>query len=270
MRYIIFLFLFSYSSIKAQKPINELGLFLGGSYYIGDLNQTHFNQTKPAFGLLYRVNSNEGRLALRLHFMYGTVGAYDSKSKDEFIQNRNLHFRSRIFELGPSVEINYMKYKFGDMKTHVGTAYILLGLTYFRMNPQAELNDGWIDLQPLGTEGQETAQNRNSRYKQNQISIPVGLGLKWNLNDRFAMSVEYGIRKTFTDYLDDVSGYYVNPAQLAVDNGLLSAQYSDPSSGDVNNIGRLRGNPSNKDWYTFCGIILSYRLKKATTCHSWR
>lgn len=269
---LIFLILWSSLGI-AQKPVNELGLFLGGSYYIGDLNQTHFHETRPAVGLLFRSNSYEGRLVFRFHAMYGNVRAYDRQSSSEVIAARNLHFRSRVFEIGPAVEINYMKYKFGDMKNDVGTAYILLGITYFRMNPQAELNDGWIDLQPLGTEGQETSQNSNKRYSLDQISIPIGLGIKWNLSSRFAMSVEYGIRKTFTDYLDDVSGYYAHPGQLAVDNGVLAAQYSDPSlaghSLDGTNTGRLRGNPNNKDWYTFFGVIFSYRLQKASTCYNW-
>jgi hypothetical protein len=253
----------------AQAP--ELGIFLGGGYYIGDLNPyTHFYQTKFAGGLIYRnqIKSSD-RLTFRMHLFYGKVGANDADSKFDHHVNRNLNFTSTILEIGPSLEIHFLPYEIGSSK-RPGTPYLFFGLNYFKMNPMGLYNNEPLELQPLGTEGQGTSQNANKPYKLNQLSIPLGLGLKFNLNSRIALGIEYGARKTFTDYLDDVSGTYVNSYVLKEEAGVLSAFMSDRS---INNEGALgsnqgltRGNPTNKDWYHFFGVTINYRVKEYTTC----
>ena len=78
---------------------------------------------------------------------------------------------------------------------------------------QNNINE-WIDLQSLGTEGQETEANSSEKYNLNSIAIPFGIGYKNNLNE-IALSIEWIWRTTATDYIDDVSGYYVNTNLLS-------------------------------------------------------
>ena len=90
----------------------------------------------------------------------------------------------------------------------------------------------------------------------------MGIGFKFNLSPRFAVSAEYGVRKTFTDYIDDVSGTYADPTGLSE----IAFQMADKSPGDGYIEGGQRGNPGTKDWYSFAGVILSYRVRRATSC----
>jgi len=260
IRLLFFSILFLSNSFFSQKYIDEFAVMGGGSYYIGDLNPTrHFNNYKPAFGLLYRRNFWNKQLVLRFHLMYGTVAASNSKNSIS-----NLSFRSRVLEIGPILEINFMPYEIGDVKKHKGTPYLFAGITYFKMDPQSQNKGDWVSLQTLGTEGQESSLNQSKQYKTKQISLPVGIGVKINLNKRFALNFEYGIRKTYTDYLDDVSGTYVDRNILEVENGKLSSDLN----GDVNIKGLQRGNSKNKDWYSFYGAMLSFRILPKSECRT--
>jgi hypothetical protein len=272
MRKIIFSSLLcSIFIVKSYSQAPELGLFLGGSYYIGDLNPyQHFYQTKFAGGLIYRNQiMSSDRLTFRMHLFYGKVGANDVDSKFENFNNRNLNFTSTIVEIGPSLEIHFLPYEIGSSK-RPGTPYLFFGLNYFKMNPMGMYDNEPIELQPLGTEGQGTSQNPNNPYKLNQLAIPLGIGLKFNLTNRIALGIEYGARKTFTDFLDDVSGTYVNPFLLEEEAGVLSAYMSDRSLNKEGafgtNTGLSRGNSNNNDWYHFFGMTLNYRVKEYTTC----
>ena len=251
----------------------EAGLFVGGSYYLGDLNPgKQFYNTKFTPGLVYRHNFRDKRWVFRVHAMYGRVEAFDSESKIDWHQQRNLDFRSSIIEIGPCFELNFIEYEmgsktnFGNRNKNSGTAYIFAGLNFFRMKPEGLRSNGdWMELQPLGTEGQTS----NDQYKLNQLSIPMGVGIKFNLGPRFAFSMEYGMRKTFTDYLDDVSTVYMDPDALADQNGQLAAELAN-KSGDSNiQTGQQRGNAGVKDWYVFTGAMLTYRLQKPGTCSRW-
>ena len=80
---------------------------------------------------------------------------------------RNLSFKSSIIEIGPIIEVNFFPYKLGQADTELakfGTPYFFAGITYMRMNPKAEYEGEWIELQPLGTEGQGTSQNNRNLY----------------------------------------------------------------------------------------------------------
>ena len=136
----------------------------------------------------------------------------------------------------------------------------------FRFNPQAEYNDRWIDLQPLGTEGQGI-KGYEDRYKLTQISIPFGIGYKFNIWRNFAGAVEWGMRRTFTDYLDDVSTVYVETNKLSSNNGPLSAALADrslePLGPDGTNTSMQRGETNREDWYIFTGFMLTFKIGQA-------
>ncbi len=273
MRWIFFLIVFGISFGCRAQAVPEIGVVVGGSYYLGDLNPyKHFNNTKFSGTFLYRDQiGRSDRLSYRIHIGFGTVEAFDSESTDPARVNRNLSFRSRILEIGPLIEINFLPYEIGSDKRPF-TPYMFLGLTYFKMNPMTQYNDSWIELQSLGTEGQGTEFSDKKPYKLNQLSIPLGLGMRFNMTPRWAIGFEYGIRKTFTDFLDDVSGNYVNPALLSETTGSLSADLSDQSLNNegsfanVNGQSVSRGNPNTKDWYVFAGLTLSFRVLEYTTC----
>ncbi len=252
----------------SQRPAKnaEIGLFLGCSYYIGDLNPLgHFNQfTKPAAGAVFRYNFNP-RLALRGNVLFGAVEGDDSFAGSAAQQQRNLKFKSNIYELSGQLEFNFLDYEMGN-DYHGFSPYIFIGLAGLKFNPKGQIDDRWVDLQPLGTEGQGLPGGPSKRkYKLTQLSIPFGVGVKINLSKNIGISIEWGMRKTFTDYLDDVSTRYYDPALITTKRGYNAGYLSDRSIGtdpNYSNVGRQRGNPTTKDWYCFSGMALTIKLKE--------
>jgi hypothetical protein len=269
MTRILFLLLFFPLALFGQSTNHrfksELGFMFGGSYYIGDLNQfNHFKNTKMAGGLVYRYNVHS-RLSLRGNFTYGTVEASDADSKRDLYVNRNLSFQSEIFELAGGLEFNYFPFQLGHDR-YKGTAYILTEIGFFRMNPMAEWNGELVELQPLGTEGQGSALSSKKNYRLTQFTIPLGVGFKLSLGKKASLTAEYGIRKTFTDYLDDVgSNMYVDQVALEAANGPLAAALSNRSL-DASPFGK-RGTESTSDWYSFFGLMITFRMGKAGVCN---
>lgn len=243
---------------------SELGFTVGGSYYIGDLNRFgHFNNTNLSGGLIFRHNYNS-RVALRASLMYGKVAANDADANNDFQINRNLSFESTIFEGALGFEFNYFNYKIGNSK-YYATPFLFAQVGMARINPKAELDGEWYELQPLGTEGQGTELNSNNPYNRMQLIVPMGFGFKINLGRSAAVTLEYGIRKMFTDYLDDVGDFYVDNVALGSRNGDLSAAFADRSE-TLNAAGAKRGNPNTKDWYSTFGIGLTFKLGNPRTC----
>ena len=209
-------------------------------------------------GLFARLNRN--RLwSYRLSFSYGVVSANDADSNAENRQRRNLNFRSRILELALTGEFNFLG------RDRRFSPYIFGGVALFNFNPEAEYQGRRVALQPLGTEGQGM-ENFPGRYSRTQLSIPMGLGFKFAINDRLNIGLEAGLRKTFTDYLDDVSGSYVNYNELLAGNGQLAANLANRTGEFLGTdpvivaTGTQRGNPDSKDWYFMSGVTLSYNL----------
>jgi len=140
-----------------------------------------------------------------------------------------------------------------------------LGVAVLHFEPLTNYQNQWIQLRDLCTEGQKTSLNpTQKKYKLFQTTIPFGLGFKLSVSKQITIGFEWGPRKTFTDYLDDVSGKYVDPFLLAREKGALAAMMSNRSKNSadyVNNVGKLRGNPNTKDWYVFYGFVISFKLK---------
>lgn len=244
---------------------SELGLLLGASYYTGDLNRMgHFQQMSPAANLLFRYNANS-RLAWRGNVMVGRIKGDDANSRFEFNQNRNLNFRSNIIEGAVGLEFNYLPYATGRLigERFWYSSYMIVQVAGFYFNPRGEFNGEWYELQPLGTEGQGTELSSSDKYRRFQISMPIGLGFKLNVKRRLSVSIEYGARLTFTDYLDDVSGTYVDPIQLAAINGDFAAQFS---KGQGRTVGSRRGDGASNDWYMFFGLGITFKLGVRPKC----
>ncbi|MBI3512424.1 MAG: outer membrane beta-barrel protein [Bacteroidetes bacterium] len=242
---------------------DEIGFFIGGGYYIGELNPTtHLGSlTRPAAGIVYRHNFNY-RFAVAGDLIFGSVQGIDSRSTSYEQQKRNLSFRSPITEFGGRAEFNFIEYKIGDDK-YPFTPFMFLGLAVFNFNPRASYGNQWVNLQPLKTEGQSKA------YLRTQLSIPFGVGFRANLAQRVGLVAEWGMRKTFTDYLDDVSTTYADPSVLLANGGPLAVAVADRST-TPNDVGRERGNPRNKDWYSFVGLTITFQLAgKPHKCSSY-
>jgi hypothetical protein len=253
---IILVFLISGTS-SAQK--NELGIFVGSSGYYGDIGHNQigaiFSHQSPAIGLSHKINFHD-YLSFRSSILYGTLKADDALSNDPNTQSRNLSFQSQIIDINMGFEFNFKKFKIHRRKT-IYSPYIFAGLSFFTFNPQAQNNlDQWVDLQSLGTEGQETEANSNKKYKLNSFAVPFGIGYKANLNEKIALSIEWIWRTTATDYIDDVSGYYVNSSLLSDEAAEMANQSTDDAI-----TGKRRGNPNNNDWYNFTGFTISYKIK---------
>jgi len=260
-------FLPCFSQYHTAMSRSEMGPFVGGMYYIGDLNPfQHFKGIGPHAGFLYRYNIHS-RVAFRTNLSYGEVEGNDSWAKDPTFVNRNLHFRSSLFELGVGFEFHYMPFQVGS-KRHKGTAYLLAQVAGFYMNPKTRYENDWIYLQPLGTEGQGSSiegYDNQKRYSLYQIALPVGVGLKLSLGKTVVLGMEYTVRKTFTDYLDDVgSDVYVDHDLLTQANGPLAAKLANRSLNNDRN--GKRGTSITKDWYISCLISCTFRLGSPGKC----
>jgi hypothetical protein len=261
---LIVVFIFGFVS-KAQqfKPNTEIGILLGASYYLGDLNTSHFYQPLPATGLVIRKNIDK-RFVYKAEVMYLNLRSDERKSDDALAADRGLHFRSPVYELSGQLEFNFLPYQPGN-PLYTWTPFIYTGVSIFHFNPQAENTEGeWVDLQELGTEGQGTRTfEERELYSLTQFSIPLGGGVKIAINKSFNIIFEYSARKTFTDYLDDVSTTFVGsspgPASsYPVDMSNEAEFMSDPLGTHL--AGDQRGDPDKKDWYSFVGITLSFKL----------
>ncbi len=251
----------------------EFGPMLGGSYYIGELNPyQHFGEaTHLAGGGVLRYTLNK-RYSIKFGLLHGTVSGDDTRARNQWRKERNLHFKSPLTEASATIELNFLEYALGSMDDPY-SPYLFAGLSLFRMNPKAKYDGEWHDLQPLGTEGQGTdAKKGTDKYSLTNMALPFGVGFKANLTPRVALSFEWGFRKTYTDHLDDVSGTYASPDILREENGPLAAKLADRREKADNRgkiAGQQRGNPKRKDWYSFSGVMVTFMLgEKPSVCNS--
>ncbi len=255
---------FSPENLSAQlAKYQEYGFWLGTSNYFGDLNPNYnFKTIRPAGGVFYKYSVGP-YISLKGGVSYGSLNFDDKHSSDPFPSTRNLSFRSNVFEGAFQVEFNFLKYIPGD-KNNFFSPYLTLGLSVFRFNPQAKYEGDWYNLRDLGTEGQQNGDFTNGEpYKLTQFAVPVGLGYKHWVSNLWNVGFEAGYRFTFTDYLDDISGTFVNPnilGQASVTAEL--ADRSDELGTTIGFEGRQRGDSVSNDGYLFIGIFVTYTIFK--------
>jgi hypothetical protein len=252
----------------------EIGLMGGISSYKGDLNESLFQTENfhPAFGLNLRRCFNN-HWSFTLTGMYGRISAEDSLSDVEFKLNRNLSFRSDIIELSGRFEFNFFPFQTSNPASYGATPFLFAGVSAYRFNPKANLNDEWVELQPLATEGQgSSAYPDRKKYKRIQVSLPLGGGFKFRFNKKFGMAIEMGARKTYTDYLDDVSTTYVDKSILASNGGPEAVILADRSlTADISS-NKQRGVAGDNDWYMFAmmSVTFSWSKKYTDNCSPFR
>lgn len=267
--------MFNDANAQLRSKYFYVGVSAGATNYKGDLDDNFaLKFTKPGFGFQggYKFHPH---MSLRLGFTQGWMKASDAKAaRDIPRRRRNLSFRSPITE-GSLVLVyeffaNDRKYKYRPQYT----PYLFAGVAAFAFNPQAKLGDEWYDLQPLGTEGQHLVDcgypDCPKPYSLVQISFPFGAGIRYKLTDKIDLSLEIGLRKTTTDYLDDVSGRYPDldalRSEMGNQNGVpAAALLSDridrgvyPQGGEFWN--GIRGDNSQDDWYVVTMVSANYIL----------
>ena len=261
------LFLFFFSSMPfVQAQDIEAGLLLGTAQYQGDLSKQQYtlSETKPGFGGLFRYYFNP-KFNLKASIMYGQISGDDANYDDEKgRKRRNLSFRSHILEGSVQLEYNILPYV-NNTELYKWAPYVFTGVSVFNFNPKAEYQGETYELQPLGTEGQGT-QGEPDKYNLTQLSIPLGVGLKYSVGSGWNIGLEAGLRKTFTDYLDDVSSDYPDPSVF--DDGSIANKLYDRSDEvegidqQVHGEGSQRGNPDDDDWYTFFGFTITKTFRE--------
>lgn len=241
----------------------NVNLYGGFSNYTGDLQSSKYttSQSNGAFGAGIQYDLN-GHFSLLSNLSYGRISAADGYSKQADLRARNLNFESVITEWNLLLEYNVL-----DLRVHRVTPYLFGGVALFHFNPYAYDTLGRkVYLRTLSTEGEGlAAYPGRKQYALTQLSIPFGGGIKFRVSDRVVVAYEIGMRKTFTDYLDDVSTTYVDRNTLLAARGPEAVEMAYrgnelkegapyPASGTV------RGHSRYKDWYYMSGLRVTIAL----------
>lgn len=240
----------------------RVGISGGATNYLGDLDDDEpWKFTKPGVGInaTYRFNA---LLWGRVSFFQGWMGADDAESNDFYRRQRNLNFRSQIQEFSAQLVVDFApSYRSYRYRPKV-TPYIFGGIALFNYNPQGRLGDVWYDLHTIGTEGQYLGPPYPEPYSLTQYAIPMGFGLRFAVGNKVDLEIESGVRKTFTDYLDDVSSAYPDLDEMQDRFGPVAATLADPSDRTVfpDGIRAIRGDATQSDWYIYTNISLNVIL----------
>jgi len=284
MRFSVFLigFLLLSSSLFAQGKFREgeFGMNLGFSNFLGDLGGSPAEGrplwfdvdpqvTRPAIGLMFRQEFYP-HWSFRANFYYSVVRGNDELTENPWRSYRNLSFKSPIYELSAFIEWDL--FRFTGTKKKNWTPFIYAGFGTFWYNPQAFYEGEWVELQPLGTEGQGLPQYEGKEpYDLNALCFPVGGGIKYKTKNNWILGLETSCRFTTTDYIDDVSTTYPDPAYIQefypadiADMVIALSNRSDPNNTDFTvTPGSGRGNPGYKDAYFMGGLFtITYHFER--------
>ncbi|MCB0770702.1 MAG: hypothetical protein KDC00_09880 [Flavobacteriales bacterium] len=244
-----------------------------GSPFVWDLE---LSKTRPAAHIDFRYFLAR-KMALRTRFTYGILAGNDNLTTEPFRQNRNLNFKSDVYELSVVYEFHMFSEELGhvyDLRGVKGTKssrvgfYAFVGIGGFYFDPKTQFQNTWVRLKPLGTEGQGL-EGGAPEYNNFQVCIPMGFGIRKALSKQISYGLEIQYTKTFTDYIDDVSTvYYDNDALLAA-HGEIGAYLADPNLGSLAEFGinptatgQQRGDESDLDAYLFLKAQVHYKLVK--------
>ncbi len=293
-----FLLLLVSVSLQAQTRKlrkDEIVFGIGGTGFMGELGGANkigsngprdfdFKSVRPSFDFGYRYRISD-RWAIKTSGFYGIVYGNDKFTKEKFRNNRNLNFRSHIGELSTQLDFFFMTNQTGQrykLKVHGQknirfSGYLFAGIGGFYFNPQTKFTNKlegttkWYNLKDYSTEGQGIIPTRK-KYKNFALCIPFGVGFSYGWSKYWSVGLEYGFRKTFTDYIDDCSTTYVDKRIYGSNsdfNSYLSQEFSNPSptKDDIDNplyastqAGQQRGDPKKKDAYMFIMCNISYKI----------
>lgn len=255
---------------------SEIGLTSGISYFLGDLgggsgngqaflHDVDMQSITPAISFIYReeIVPNFG---FRTNLTYTILRGNDANSENESRNERNLSFKSNVWEATAMFE--YSPFRFSGRDRKYFTPYVFVGGGLFYFNPKAQYNDYWIALQPLGTEGQGLPQYpERQKYNRVQAVLPFGGGVRFLSDFGWVFGAELTWRLTSTDYIDDVSTSYPNTDYFFQNYDLatatLAANLSDRMDRDVTPEFGKRGSPDHNDTYFMCMLTATYHIIKS-------
>jgi hypothetical protein len=236
-----------------KKYRREIFVSTGTSNFLGDLGgrdkvgadyspaDLDLSETRTSFGVGARYKLDRAiNVAAKLSYLM--VKGDDARTNEPFRRNRNLNFKSDIYELTTRIEGGYQSTKrggnrygimknYGKMKNFTHNIYGFLGVGVFYFNPKGRnINGKYIELKPLHTEGQGLPGGPRN-YSKFSVSVPIGGYYKLTINKIWSVGLEFSFRKTFTDYIDDVSTTYYDPVALEAAYGPTAAYMADPSLG---------------------------------------
>lgn len=270
MKNLLLIFIISICGLSnAKSQYLEYGLGVGGSVYWGDMNAPDFgsNISNLNFAVQAVVKLNFSKyIAVRGNLLYGKLSGDDANSYLVWQKQRNLDFNSTLIELAILGEYHLFGYNFGE--ENPVSPYLTAGLGAFYFNPTTKLNGVTYELQPLGTEGQGLP-GYSSKYSRLSLAIPFGAGAKFKVNDRINVSVDILARKTFTDYIDDLSTDYVAYEELAAGNGVIAAnlgnrigEYLGQDEPVSVQTGTQRGGSDVADYYFTGMVTITFKLNR--------
>jgi Domain of unknown function (DUF6089) len=240
-----------------------ISLFAGLINYQGDLkpNSVTLSHSNFAQGLIIRKPINRW-FTVRAGVTMGKIEASDSWNRD-YLQSRNLSFTTDIKEAYAALEVSAL-----DISTKRFTPYLYGGIAVFHFNPWTKDNSGVKTyLKPLSTEGQGLKEYPEQKpYNLTQLALPFGAGLRFAITDEVSIGIEFSQRKSFTDYIDDVSTHYVDKNTLFNAKGAKAVELA--YRGGQSPVGQplypphgeQRGTPSEMDWYYFFGLNLEVKM----------
>jgi hypothetical protein len=246
---------------------------LGGANQIGTNGLKDFNNpsVRPGFiaGYKYRIAK---AASIKTNFIYARLAGNDELTKEDFRNNRNCNFRTPLIEISSQFEYEIIQQKRtghiynlkgvrGRRGSHV-SYYLFGGTGFIYFDPKGKWNGKWYALKPLCTEGEGLIPARK-KYSDIQLIMSFGIGFKYALNKAWTIGIEYGIRKTFTDYIDDVSKTYFDPNALLKAKGATAVHFADPSLGLIPGQtapGQMRGDPTHNDSYMLAFISFYYKI----------
>lgn len=241
----------SFYSVRRDRSL-MLTVGTGTSTYFGELqNPGDYLDAKPNLniGLQYFVGS---RISVRGEANWFQLSGDDAKANGGGRHIRNLSFRSNNYELSLTGAFSILPKGNRFYQRPAINGYAFIGVGYLYFNPTAELDGTRYSLQPLMTE--------DVKYSRSQLVIPYGLGARLKIGPFFNIVIEGGYRKTFTDYLDDVStvhpdkSTWTDPVRIA-----LSDRRPEIGEG-ASQVGSIRGNPDTKDGYMLLNAKVEYYL----------
>ena len=254
-----FVLLFCFIPVIGFSQNLFVSLRAGLSNYQGDLQDKGFTFKKSKFiGSVGVRHDLSEHITLRSYLSFTKLSGDDRLSKNSFARARNLNFTTGLQELEISGQYNIF-----SLNDKWWTPYVFAGIGLFHYKPYTTFNGSKVFLQPLSTEG-ESVVNGVKKYKLLQLSLPIGFGAEYALTEDIRIGLEFGYRKTFTDYIDDVSNRYVDyttllnaKGQTAVDLAYRGDEL--PGGAPYPTGGTLRANEKKKDAYYFTTITITFR-----------